>query len=672
MIKQVQILKVVTYGFKGYEQQYTFLFNGVGKNIIIGDNGDGKSSIGEAIAWAFTGKNIEGNTKELNIINNKGKVACVTVTFLDEMGFEHELQRKANSSVTIKFDGTTVTQEKLKNIINTDVFLAIFNPLYAANLSNAKATVLSLLPQLTKEDVFSRMPEENRKVIESQDFNILNTNDYLKSQRKTLAEISDKKKYLTGYMSKLSEPFEIPERIEFDNTKIAELEKLIEELSSRRAPILDLNSLLLKKSELDKKILEIRNEKFESEKLILELNNKKKLLKQELKMEEEREFKSSQNTSSLEKEVDTLKNSYIKVDAEKRRLEDDERKLEAKKISFKTGDICPFCKQHISEHSVEKMNAELQSEVKSGKAAISTQKNEKKTTLEQLQKDVAGLMKKITTAKEMEDRERAAFNKNKADKISEINTKINEIKAQLENFDVLEKNFYAEKEKQVVPLTEEIEKLNLTKLNNKNNEIQRVFDEKVRREKKVLQQQLLTLRQEKEISISKNADRNNLIEQNEKNRQELKAKRLEFSELEKQEVVINTLITSMKCFNAQKANRINETVSKHLDNVSLKLEKLVETTGETKDAFDILYCNKELKICSTSEVIKAGLELSKMISQLSGCSFPVFVDNGESITRYKENAIQTLETRVVGNARLSLLLPNGTAEQIKVEATVKK
>jgi len=35
MIKQVQILKVVTYGFKGYEQQYTFLFNGVGKNIII-------------------------------------------------------------------------------------------------------------------------------------------------------------------------------------------------------------------------------------------------------------------------------------------------------------------------------------------------------------------------------------------------------------------------------------------------------------------------------------------------------------------------------------------------------------------------------------------------------------------------------------------------------------
>ena len=106
MIKQVQILKVVTYGFKGYEQQYTFLFNGVGKNIIIGDNGDGKSSIGEAIAWAFTGKNIEGNTKELNIINNKGKVACVTVTFLDEMGFEHELQRKANSSVTIKFDGT--------------------------------------------------------------------------------------------------------------------------------------------------------------------------------------------------------------------------------------------------------------------------------------------------------------------------------------------------------------------------------------------------------------------------------------------------------------------------------------------------------------------------------------------------------------------------------------
>jgi hypothetical protein len=92
-----------------------------------------------------------------------------------------------------------------------------------------------------------------------------------------------------------------------------------------------------------------------------------------------------------------------------------------------------------------------------------------------------------------------------------------------------------------------------------------------------------------------------------------------------------------------------------LSHVSLKLEKPVQSTGEIRDCFEVLYDDNELNVASTSENIKAGLEFSHMISDLTALDYPIFVDNGESITRYEDKGKQVIETRVKEGRNLTLI-----------------
>ena len=68
-----------------------------------------------------------------------------------------------------------------------------------------------------------------------------------------------------------------------------------------------------------------------------------------------------------------------------------------------------------------------------------------------------------------------------------------------------------------------------------------------------------------------------------------------------------------------------------MNRVKFMLSETVKTTGEVKDVFKITYNSQEYKRLSLSEKIRAGLEITELIKNLSGRNYPTFIDNSESI-----------------------------------------
>ena len=114
------------------------------------------------------------------------------------------------------------------------------------------------------------------------------------------------------------------------------------------------------------------------------------------------------------------------------------------------------------------------------------------------------------------------------------------------------------------------------------------------------------------------------------------------------------LFRSAKQYNSKRLQLQAEQIDKHLDKVTIQLEKIVKSTGEIKDDFKILYNGKEFPVLSSSERIKAGLEIANLLINISGLNIPVFVDNAESITEIPKLNTQMIEARVKENADLTV------------------
>jgi DNA repair exonuclease SbcCD ATPase subunit len=118
---------------------------------------------------------------------------------------------------------------------------------------------------------------------------------------------------------------------------------------------------------------------------------------------------------------------------------------------------------------------------------------------------------------------------------------------------------------------------------------------------------------------------------------------------------INRSLVAVSQYNSIKADIQYETVRSSLKNVSIRLQKVIPGINELRDCFEILYKGRELQQISTSEVIRAGLEISKLINRRTGLKLPVFIDNAESITHYDKPDTQIFEARVERDAPLTII-----------------
>ncbi|KYC92244.1 hypothetical protein B4102_3785 [Heyndrickxia sporothermodurans] len=130
------------------------------------------------------------------------------------------------------------------------------------------------------------------------------------------------------------------------------------------------------------------------------------------------------------------------------------------------------------------------------------------------------------------------------------------------------------------------------------------------------------------------------------------------AEKEEQEILSSLnesifILDSIKAFRAKEAELQAEKVQALFDTLSVRLfEK--QKNGELKNTFEIEMGGKAYRQLSLSEGIRAGLELREVLSKQSGVIAPVFVDNAESITSFKQPSGQLIISRVVAGKELTI------------------
>lgn len=653
--KTIELVKVLAQGFRGFFAPMVFEFH-AGKNEFIGDNGKGKSSIGELIAWIITGRNIAGKQKEINITNNESESVIGILMFKDQDGNVHELERKQTSSMSIKLDYVSITQKRLDELIPTDVFLCAFNPIYLLSLDGEvlRKTIASLFPGQTKESILDQMDDYHRSNLEQESFFVDQTNEYLKNRNTELREIDDNRKWLEGYIGKLKEKIVVPPARTFDDAPLLAVQKQLDELSARKPELKNIQELLTKRSGIQEKLAQVQHQVFGKQSAKAELLQEQALLKQQLETEMEKQY-TPFNPTEIETQLVVLRGDYRHNLEANRALDQQTKQLDAKHIHFKEGDQCPSCKQVISKESVETLTKELATEVAKEKQELSLKQEEKRKTLADLEKEGKKLLEDIANAKKADEEKRKLFEDAKKKAVDTIETRLKQIEKEIVAIDTEEKAFVANKQVRIQEMQKEIDALGVTKLEQENARIEREFYAVIAAEKAKLQAEQKRLEAEKEEVVKHETNRKTLEKQSADQEKELELRQKEMDDYTKKEEVIRTKVYLMKNFNAKKIELLNQTIKTHLVDVEIRLQKTIESTGEIKDCFEIFYKGKELKICSTSETIRAGLEISNMVNTLTGVKYPVFVDNAESITAYTDPGFQTIEVRVVKDKPLMMI-----------------
>lgn len=599
---KINIQRLEIEGFKAYKEREIFELGDITK--IFADNGQGKTSIGEAISWAFLGSNLWGNDKADSLLMNNASKKMEVVVYFSDGEKMNKLVRKRNSITTIILNNKEVRQIDLYYMLgNKDIFLSIFNPMYfhSMNQKEAREFIVSILPEIEMEDIVEKLNNYELEYIES-DLNYIhnNPNEYMKERRRKIKEIEEDLIYIEGILSTLK-PYKLKEPI--DKTALENLEK----------------EMLTKKEKLEKLILEKHN--LEKEKVNIENKNPEiidttKLYKNKLDLEKGLELIKikqyeidkdvKKKIITLENEVENLRKEYTKIN----------------NTCLKEGDSCPTCKTIISKHHI----------------AI-------------LEEDVENTLKEITN-----------LGKEKADELKNIIAKQKELEKKFNIFRTNRINEFENKIKAIDRKIEEIERQNddnLQKLEiDKEKSIKKhdnkisLLDEDIKNITaglKELEKRYYKLKSEKEI-------RENQIIENEEKSIKLQEK---IEEHNKSIGVYKTQINIAQNYANFKVEMLSDTIHQNLKDVEIVLQKIVKSTGELKDTFEIRYKGRDFKVLSASEKIKAGLEVANLVINQTGLYYPIFIDNGESITKYSiENNIQIIETRVVEGKSLEINAEN--------------
>jgi len=121
------ITKISMSGFKCFEDTTIFDFGDT--TFITAQNGQGKSSIADAIAFAFVGTPYFGDKGLDRLHNRNTDEMTVSVDFIDDKGETHNLTRtRKRDNTSIAFDGLTARQSDLNSAFgDRDIFRATLN-----------------------------------------------------------------------------------------------------------------------------------------------------------------------------------------------------------------------------------------------------------------------------------------------------------------------------------------------------------------------------------------------------------------------------------------------------------------------------------------------------------------------------------------------------------------
>ncbi len=548
-------------GFKNHIEKFEMKFN---KDFtsIIGDNGQGKTTVGEAITWILFGCNLNGNDKaDSNLLNKSSKVMWGELQItIDEQKYTI-VREKKGSNTTILINNRDVRQlDLLKMLPPKEIFMSIFNTSYFLGLGEKKRRdmLISILPPIPKESIIEKLDSPFKQILEQHEF--LNSNVLLEEFRNEKREFENSLVYLEGQLDLKKEELVnliIPDIVEFkEEDRLIELKNKLKKARNNIPKTIDVSLLQDKKAQLERELKMLNNEKPE----LVE-------------------------TTELEKDLARFNGQ----------LELLESQLE--KIAGLTG-ICPTCKQAVSEEHTEQM-------------------------INSINEEIHYVNKEILIIEDaLED-----LNNYNSQLIAEHNKKIAERKAEI---------------------MREIAELNIEELVRENENILRKYNEEINK----IEHEINELENIKRNIELQNYRREQAIKQ--KGEIETAINKIE-KDIENAKQIVRELVIKIQAvekYNAAYAKELAEIISVALDKVTINLHKIVKSTGELKDCFELYYEGKEYNLLSNSEKVKTGLEIANLLMYFSNYWIPIFLDNAESITVYNRPNTQLIEARVVKGALL--------------------
>lgn len=420
-INGFSITKLTMTGFKCFKETTFFDFGNT--TFVTASNGQGKSSIADALAYAFVGTPFFGD-KGLDRLQNKfTQEMTVSVDFVDDEGESHSVIRSRKRELTaITFDGITVRQADLNEAFGgKDIFLSILNPLYFVDVlgDSGKKLLEKLLPNVKHEDVLKALSISSCEILAEQ--KILCPETFIKNRRGELKELD---KRLISYRGQK----ELVERQKQDRKeKLVELQTATDEISDEMALLekirdngIDKKAEQIKLSELKEQRSKLISEASGNgvDKAMREIMDEINSTEKTITKHAAKQYKSLYTSKIAEAEIN-LKSLY----SEHGKLS---KVLDKAVVGYK----CPTCAAVVTEKNLVNVRADLQNRlselVEKGKKA------------------------KIVLAEiiSCDNQARENFEKEKADAVEQENRKLESLNQQLRELNIaleLDKEDYGEK-----------------------------------------------------------------------------------------------------------------------------------------------------------------------------------------------------------------------------------
>lgn len=600
LIKQVSIK-----GFKNAMDEK--LFTLYPQTEVEGDNGVGKTSIGDAIAYGLYGCSLNGGIKLDDLMHNGSKEMAVGLQVALD-GVEHIITRtRRGNTSTLTMNGHKVNQDEVARLLPAkDVFFTIFNPDYFLALSERESRdiISKYLKPVTKNEILTALDAYENGILVKNPFLdphvfLDDLNGDLKASKQDILKAQGA---LESYTADLVEAKKATgEAMGFDDSEIVIVKQHMEIIrKDQRVEITAINDQI---SELNKEIA--------------------------IKLSSKPQLKEVPTADSLSREIvapETIDTSENRAEMDRLHAQWKFKKEQIDKMATLGVDqVCPTCAQPMSAEHIEKTQQALLGE--NSLITICAQ------ALQVLLDETNAVNEK-------------AWNEWKLQMKQEENTVEAVIAGVKSENEALERQFAKDSEADRMAINGQIDDLKTKQINLQNSTEGKIAE---------LNMLLEDLQAKKQHVLLHNQAVDNATENVADLQEKIENQRVNIADYTAEKNNTELVISVVKAYIMKQVEMQADQLKAHLNKVAIALKTVVKTTGEVKDCFKITYEGKGLGQISASERIKAALEISHLMKQLSGYMVPVFVDNAESITAsVQPTAGQCIACRVVKGSALCI------------------